>query len=82
MLSFKKSPDYEKPKGGTADPLTSNTYTVMDEGHGRDPAGRFRDRHGQGDQRRRGDGKVTLSARRPQTDAEFTAEGQMTPTAA
>ena len=29
VLSFKKSPDYEKPMGGTADAPASNTYTVM-----------------------------------------------------
>ena len=73
VLSFKKSPDYEKPKGGTEDPPTSNTYTVMIQAT---------------DETRRvasetvmvkvtnvdEDGKVTLSARRPQTDTAFTAE--------
>ena len=73
VLSFKKSPDYEKPMGGTEDPPTSNTYTVMVQAT---------------DETRRvasktvmvkvtnvdEEGKVTLSARRPQTDTAFTAE--------
>ncbi len=72
VLSFKKSPDYEKPMGGTASPPTSNTYTVMVKAT---------------DETRRvasetvmvnvtnvdEAGKVTLSARRPQTDTAFTA---------
>ena len=72
VLRFKKSPDYEKPMGGTADPPTSNTYTVMVKATDEtmkvgmetvmvnvtnvDEAG-----------------EVTLSARRPQTDTAFTA---------
>ena len=72
VLSFKKSPDYETPKdGGTTG--TSNTYEVMVRAT---------------DETRRvaskpvmvkvtdvdEDGKVTLSARRPQTDTRFTAD--------
>ena len=72
-MSFKKSPDYEKPMGGgTTDTLT-NTYEVMVKAT---------------DETRRvasktvmvkvtnvdEAGTVTLSARRPQTDAEFTAK--------
>ena len=70
VLSFKKSPDYEKPMGGTAG--TSNTYEVMVKAT---------------DETRKvgmktvmvkvtnvdEDGKVTLSARRPQSATAFTA---------
>ena len=73
VLSFKKSPDYENPMGGTASPPTSNTYTVMVKAT---------------DETRRvaskdvtvevtnveEDGTVELSARRPQSDTMFTAE--------
>ncbi len=72
VLSFKKSPDFEKPAGGTADPPTSNTYEVMVKATD--------------ETRMMGmktvmvkvtnvdeDGKVTLSARRPQSATAFTA---------
>ena len=73
VLSFKKSPDYEKPMGGMEDPPISNTYTVMVKAT---------------DETRRvasktvmvkvtnvdEAGTVTLSARRPQTDIVLTAE--------
>ena len=56
VLSFKKSPDYESPMGGTDGTLT-NTYEV--DGPGNDETRRIasEDRHGRGDQRgRSGDG--------------------------
>ena len=71
VLRFAKTPDYESPKGGGTDG-TSNTYVVDVQAT---------------DETRRTEsetvtvnvtnvnepGKVTLSARRPQTDIEFTA---------
>ena len=73
VLSFKKSPDYEKPMGGGTTGTLTNTYEVMVKAT---------------DETRRvasktvmvkvtnvdEAGTVTLSARRPQTDAEFTAK--------
>ena len=73
VLSFKKSPDYETPKGGGTTGTLTNTYEVMVKAT---------------DETRRvasktvmvkvtnvdEAGTVTLSARRPQTDAEFTAK--------
>ena len=71
VLSFKKSPDYETPKGGTAG--TSNTYEVMvraaDETRRVDPKAVTVNVTNVDEA-----GKVTLSARRPQTDTAFTAE--------
>ena len=72
VLRFKKSPDFEKPMGGTADPPTSNTYTVMvkatdetmKEGMEEVTVKVINVEEA---------GKVTLSARRPQTDTAFMA---------
>ena len=71
VLSFKESPDYEKPMGGTADP-NSNTYTVMvkatDETRNVGMKTVMVEVTNEDEA-----GTVTLSARRPQTDIPFTA---------
>ena len=72
VLRFKASPDFENPKGGTADPPTSNTYTVEVQATDETRKVGTYDVTVEVTNVNEG-GTVTLSARRPQTDIAFTA---------
>ena len=72
VLRFRASPDFENPKGGTADPPTSNTYTVVVQAT--DETMKVGTKTVTVEVTNvNEDGTVTLSARRPQTDIAFTA---------
>ena len=72
VLSFKESPDYEMPEGGGTDPGNSNTYEV--DVQATDETRRMNSETVTVNVTNEDEaGKVTLSARRPQTDTVLTA---------